>query len=88
MIRSHTFRGKRWRIKYRRMKEYSGSCDPPTEPEKVIMVHPQLEGLDELDTWIHEALHATVWDLDEEAVNESARDIARLLWRLGYRRTT
>jgi len=32
-----------------------------------------------LDLVIHESLHACLWDLDEEAVTETAWDIARLL---------
>jgi hypothetical protein len=34
---------------------------------------------------IHELLHAAHWDLDELAVEETAEDLARVLWKLGYR---
>lgn len=64
-----------------------GSCDAPSLPNKTIRVRPSLKGRVELDTHIHEMLHACLWDLDEEAVCESAEDIARALWRLGYRKT-
>ena len=40
----------------------------------------------ELDTTIHELIHACQPDLAEETVEEVASDIARVLWRLGYRR--
>lgn len=40
----------------------------------------------ELDTIIHECLHACQPDLAEETVEEVASDIARVLWRMGYRR--
>lgn len=40
-----------------------------------------------MEVFIHEALHASYWDLDEEAINEAGRDIARMLYRLGYRRS-
>jgi len=39
-----------------------------------------------LEVLIHEALHAANWDLDEAAVQETAEDIAKILWKLGYRR--
>lgn len=39
-----------------------------------------------LDTLIHEAMHAARPEIDEEAVATASRDIARLLWNLGYRR--
>lgn len=38
-----------------------------------------------MDTIIHEALHCIRPELDEQAVADTATDIARLLWRLGYR---
>ena len=40
----------------------------------------------DLDTLVHESLHACT-ELDETAVDETATSIARLLWRLGWRKT-
>jgi hypothetical protein len=40
---------------------------------------------EELDTIIHEALHACT-ELNETCVDESATSIAILLWRLGWRK--
>ena len=59
-----------------------GLCDPAT---KTITVRSTLRGELELDTLIHEMLHACHWDLDESAIEETATDIARALWRIGYR---
>lgn len=39
-----------------------------------------------LETAIHEALHACSWKSSEEKVAQTAKDIARFLWRLGFRR--
>jgi len=44
-----------------------------------------LVGERRLEVLIHEMLHACYWDLDEEAIDITARDIARVLFRLGYR---
>ena len=33
----------------------------------------------------HEALHACSFSTSEEKVDSTARDLARFLWRLGYR---
>jgi len=63
-----------------------GDCDPPNKRGKTIRILRGLNPHDELDTLIHEALHAGSWDLSEDSVNELARDIARLLWRVGWRR--
>jgi len=64
-----------------------GLCDAPNTKHKTIHMAEGQSPLCELDTAIHEGLHACMWDLDEEAVADSARDLARFLWRLGYRRT-
>lgn len=68
-------------------KKYWGKCDPPCAKDKTIQVLASLKNEDELDTVIHEVLHASAWDvLGESFVNDTASDLARLLWRLGYRR--
>ena len=59
-----------------------GLCDPAN---KTITVRSTLRGEVELDTLIHEMLHACHWDLDESAIEETATDIARALHRIGYR---
>jgi len=63
-----------------------GSCDPPGTRGKAIRIHPRAKGLRELDTIIHEALHALDFDEPERVVARKASDIARLLWNMGYRK--
>ena len=41
-----------------------------------------------LGTAVHEAIHASRPDLSETEVRALEADIARLLWRMGYRRPT
>jgi hypothetical protein len=53
------------------------------QPE--ISVKPAIVGVDALDTLIHEMLHAAMPDLDEDAIYETASDVAKVLWDLGYR---
>lgn len=43
-------------------------------------------GEEELATVLHELGHAAFWDLKEEAIDEASIDIARALWRMGYRK--
>lgn len=64
-----------------------GVCDSPTTPGKAIKIQSGLKGEELLEVLIHEALHACAWNLDEDAVTVTAEDIARMLWKLGYRRT-
>ena len=79
-------RGKFWQFKREILSDARGTCDPPNAPGKSIVVDANLVGEEELEVVLHETLHSALWDLDEEAVTETAHDIARVLWKLGYRR--
>lgn len=67
-------------------KQTDGDCDPPDTKNKKLRVYHGLTGCRELEVNIHEAMHACLWDLDEDAVDETSTDLARYLWRLGYRK--
>ena len=47
-----------------------------------------LTEFEELDTTIHEGLHASYPDLSEEAIDEAATDLARLLLARGFGRVS
>ena len=87
-VKSHTFRGRRWTVgrSEHRDPDERGVCEAPWTDHKVIDVPVHGGTVGELDTLLHESLHACMWDMDEEAIHESARDIARFLWRLGWRK--
>ena len=55
--------------------------------DRKLAIKSGVKGLERLDTIVHECLHACYPDLNEDAVNDGAGDMARLLWRLGYRDT-
>lgn len=66
----------------------SGDCgemDPIGVPGKEIRVSLHQTDIDIIDTLIHELLHAALPDTCEEAVTETATDIAKVLYRLGVR---
>jgi len=87
-MHSHMFRGKRWVIKRKSIKKrtkFAGTCERPTTPNKTIVLDKDLKEDALLETAIHEALHACLWDLDEETVEDVGRDIARFLRRLNFR---
>lgn len=86
-MRYHTFRGRKYKIKkIRKGKDYLGICDPPDEIGKVIEIPVEGKNKTDLSTIIHEALHASFWDLDDQPVDEGADSIANFLWRLGWRK--
>jgi hypothetical protein len=78
-------RGKYYTLKFAKLKPpLMGLCN---WDEKTISIADRLGGEIELDTIIHELLHACQPDLAEETVNQTATDLARVLFRLGYRRS-
>ena len=81
-------RRKFWELVYEELPDDEwGSCDPPEFKGKKVKISTKVpKGETELDTIIHEVMHACYFDLAEEAVDESASDLARILWRLGYRK--
>ncbi len=68
------------------LKKDWGECDPPNKKHKQIRIAEGLSEIDELDTSLHEMLHPADYDKTEEWVDELATDMARILWKLGYRR--
>jgi len=79
-------RGRSWNLQFVRVpNDADGICDAYDTPGKRIRISPSLKGERKLEVIVHEVLHASHWDMAEEAVEETARDVARVLWRLGWR---
>jgi TPP-dependent 2-oxoacid decarboxylase len=53
---------------------------------KIITIAPHNHNMDEMDTFIHEALHYSMPTLPEKKVELIAGDITKILWEAGYRR--
>ena len=81
MIKTHTFNDKNYRII---LDNLDGNCD--TDDYLWLIVERDLSKRVGLETVIHEALHACNWPAKEGEVTVTAHDIARFLWRLGYRK--
>jgi len=74
-------RGQRWRLRFvSHLGENRGVCD---KPNRIIRVESGHSTVHITDTLVHEILHAALWDLDEEAVAETATAIALALARCG-----
>ncbi len=79
-------RGQRWRIRFvPNLGPCEGVCDKPSRTIRIAQGYPEK---DTMDSIIHELIHAALWDLDEEAVGETANAISDALWKLGYGRKT
>ena len=78
---------KYWQLRFSaNLSNYGSMVDPGHASGRLIRIGTWQGEQDTLDTIIHEALHCSRPELDEAAVDATARDISRLLWRLGYRR--
>lgn len=77
--------GHLWRLIYTSMRRRNlcGLCDYET---KTISICTSMQGIDELDTLIHECLHACQGFASEDHVAEVATTLATVLWQLGYRK--
>lgn len=75
---------KRWLWRYSPLR---GIADGWTDyVKRKILIHKGLRGRKRLEIELHEGLHATLGHtISEETVTESARDLAKILWALGYR---
>ena len=62
-----------------------GDCDAPTTKSKEIRVSCNLKDEEKLEVLLHEMFHAAHWNMDEEFIEKFAVDVARAIWRLGYR---
>jgi hypothetical protein len=80
--------GRVWRLLWvkRLGRNTAGECESPDTPKKVIRILKDLEPENELRLVLHECLHACAWWLDEEWIDSASRDLARVLWRLGWRK--
>ena len=79
--------GKVWTLIRKPLVAADGYCDHPLTPSKRIVVDSRLKGERELEVLLHEMMHAVDWHKDEDSFIEPvAADIARALWRCGYRR--
>jgi hypothetical protein len=76
--------GQRWLWRYSPLK---GSADGWTDYEKKkVLIHSKLHGRKKLEIELHEGLHAALGQtISEESVTETARDLAKILFALGYR---
>jgi hypothetical protein len=88
-----TIRGKRFRVEFSDAisERDDANVDPPGTPHRTIWIRPHIAHDPQyfLEIMLHEALHGAFWDLSEEAVSETAKDLAILVARtLAYRPET
>lgn len=94
MPRNHVFtiHGVKWLLRFTRLRgnaagwAYLPDAKNPRMPRK-ILIDERLERRARLETIVHELLHVSFPTVSEGHITEAGRDIARVLWSLGYRET-
>jgi|LauGreDrversion4_2_1035121.scaffolds.fasta_scaffold25473_7 hypothetical protein len=80
--RSLTVRGSRWKVRWvNNLGDNYGICDYAKKEIRIAKGQPTAT---ELDTVVHELLHAALPDLDEPAIAETAEALATALVKLGF----
>lgn len=92
MPRDHHFLigGVRWLWRYTRLRGNAAGWTFMRDPKNPdiherVLIDSRLKGRARLETEIHEFLHAANPTHSEEHVTQQGRDLARILWCLGYR---
>lgn len=65
---------------------YAGFCEPPWRKKPRIVIRTNMKEKQELETLIHEMLHACDFAKTEWWIEEAGHDIATALWKLGWRK--
>lgn len=88
-VRSVTIRGKRYSFSLKKglveKRQAQGLTDPPDKKGKTVTIDPDLEPKEMLATLIDEFIHCSIWEIDNDVVDEISDDLAHALWRCGLR---
>jgi len=81
----HRFRNKQYLIKSCKSKDYLGYCESPKIKNPKLCIDENLKDKELLRIIIHESLHACLYDLDEDSVDEISRQIASIVKKFGFK---
>jgi hypothetical protein len=81
--KTHTFRNKPYAVEV--VQRIDGVCDTDEDGPDVIMILDN-KGLRGLDSALHEGLHALGIPTEYIHAENGTWDLARFLWRLGWRK--
>lgn len=81
-----TLNKRRWKLRFVPYlgPNKRGDCDPPETKGKEIRICSGQTPEREMDTIIHECLHAQGWHIDEAFIERASTEIARVLTRAGF----
>lgn len=86
IVKSHTFAGRKLKIDLF-PQECDGMVDCPYGNDAVptMRIFGDLNTRPGMETVIHETLHVLRWAESEGVIAKTAEELAKFMWRLGYR---
>lgn len=94
-IKRHTFCGKSYKLSWvnpgeflneeGKMAKADGLCQDPKAPDKTITIDPDIHEKDLLATALDEGIHACLWELNNDFVDDMSNSLSEFLWRMGFR---
>ncbi len=79
-----TFKGKKYKIRWRKPRNALATCESPAEKDPVITIGSNLLEGELLSAVIDEVTHAHFWDLDNDSVDAFSDELAEFLLELGF----
>ena len=76
--------GRLWRIVFRSLSSAWGYCE---HDSRTILIEKNADAQTVLDAICHEVAHASFPYLTEDTIGSFGTDLARLLWKMGWRPT-
>lgn len=82
--------GKVWSLEYpakRLPPDRWGDCDSPETPKRKIRIRKDVKVNSKqfLTLVLHECSHAAFWEKEEKEIDKFSKDIATILWNIGFR---
>lgn len=83
----HLFRKKMYKVKVTGYLPHGrdGDCDSPNTPNKMIRIRKNVGEKRFLTASLDEGIHACLFDLDNDVVDDVSNSIGNFLWKLGFR---
>ncbi len=86
--KKYMFNGKKYKVEFRNRKVIRtiGECDSPdTRGRKILLYTKGVSKKTLLEFALHEGMHAFDYSMEHKIVYKLSKDLANLLWGLGYR---
>lgn len=82
-VKSHAFPHGTYRIHWKKPYKCNGLCTNPKDRQ--IWINPNVDDKELIKIIIDEGIHAGLWALDNDYVDEMSESIGEFLYKIGFR---